>query len=311
MLLCVTASLWQLGKSSQQSSRHSSVGLIEELVRNMNQSCNSCYENLTIAFKKQFVKLDISKRVKLALESMICHFKTDGRVNDLKVFEGKSESDILQSLEGDNLSMYTTIFTGVDSICYHLANEAQLTANRESAGQIFNASLLATEFLIQSKDKLHHMTDQVVEQLNEVKNRMDEEQRRVNETRSRIVDSFEQFQKSRGDVMFVHGSLANFKYYGIGILAAFALSFAVVRVFIPVIALTGFFLFVEVICQSAWSWFKGAYAAACLLIMFVAIWRAVLPIRTHLRAREGHRNGLAIPAFFATPIRQNPHVYYH
>jgi hypothetical protein len=288
----------------QGNSPHSSVGLIEELVRMMNQSCDSCYEHLTIAFKKQCIKLDISKRVKLALDSMICHFKSDGRVADLKFFEGKSESDILQGLEGDSLSMYTTIFTGIDSICYHLANEAQLTANRKSAGQIFNASLLATEFLIQSKDKLHNMTNRVVEQLNEVKDRMDEEQRRVNETTSRIVNSFEQFRKLKDDVQFVHSSMANLKYYGIGILAAFTLSFAVAHILIPVMALTGLFLFVEVIFRASHPWFKWAYAGGWLLIASVAIWRVILPLRSHFRDKGGQRIGLAIPKLFATPIRQ-------
>jgi bacteriorhodopsin len=145
------------------------------------------------------------------------------------------------------------------------------------------------------------MTDRVVEQLNEVKERMEEEQRRVNETRNRILDSYEQFKRVRFDVQILHSSLTNLKYYGIGIAVSLTVSFVVAHVFIPTLALTGLFLFVEVILRFTHPWFKWGYVGCCLLVHFVGIWRAILPLRRRFRGRG--RAALVIPPLFGPLVR--------
>jgi hypothetical protein len=282
---------------------------VQSIAEKINSSHDNCFQNLHSLYTANCVNLNSSKRLELALSSMKCHLAADGRDSDLELLGHGTTEEVLKTLDGNLMNTYTMIFTGIDSLCFHLASEAQMAANFRSAEMIFQASSLATEFLVKSKANLTKLTDSVVRKLTNVTQAMDAEKRRISETRQGIMNIIGHFQGLRGTIDGYRNSLRNLKCYGIGIVVAFGLSFFIQNVVIPTIALTGLFLSAELALARVVNRYETAFAAAyvifCGTVQAIGIWRTVRPIGSFILGGGGRQRPVrALPSLSATARRR-------
>jgi hypothetical protein len=277
---------------------------VQSIAEKINSSHDDCFQNLHSLFAGHCVNLNSSKRLELALSSMKCHLAADGRDSDFELLSRGTTEEVLRTLDGNLMNTYTTIFTGIDSLCFHLASEAQMAANFRSAEMIFQASSLATEFLVQSKGNLTNLTQSIVRKLTNVTQAMDVERQRISETHESIMSIIGHFQGLRKTIDAYRNSLRNLKCYGVGIVVAFGLSFFVHNVVITTIALTGLFLFAELafarIINSHETTFAVAYIILCGAVQAIGIWRTVRPIGSFILGGRKQRPVRALPSLYAT-----------
>jgi hypothetical protein len=101
---------------------------------------------------------------------MICEAERDGQRRNLPQPNAKvvDVGGFLRDLNLSYLQTFTTIFTNIDSVCYHAVQNEQAEDNVRAIGLVYQASTLAAQYLTDLTGKLSNFMATVKGQMEHV-----------------------------------------------------------------------------------------------------------------------------------------------
>lgn len=278
----------------------------KEIAKRVTDKQNKCFDHLDKSYQVLCENLDVQKRINLSAATLYCEHQLDRRSDKLPFLhedpDMRNYSLFVEELDDDTFALFTTLFISVDSICFHATHEAQSTANIHTMESIFQASEVAAAYIKDSGAKLENITKDVVGKLSDVYDAMNETEAKITGFQNRVVGIIDQFNSLTEKAKYYRNSVANMKFYLIGIACGFFMNLMIPNVFVPTIAVTALYLLLE--CNIAketaemitGSVFKWSYAVVVTLIQVVGIWNVVRPFHTKV---FGRRRDLRIPGQFS------------
>ena len=280
----------------------------KEIAKRVTDKQNKCFDHLDKSYQQLCENLDVQKRINLSAATLYCEHQLDRRSDKLPFLDENPDlrnySLFGEELDDDTFALFTTLFISVDSICFHATHEAQSTANIHTMESIFHASEIAAAYIKDSGAKLENITKDVVGKLGDVYGAMNETELKITGFQNRVVGIIDQFNSLTEKAKYYRNSVANMKFYVIGIVFGFFMNLVIPNVFVPTIAVTALYLLLE--CNIAketaekvtGNVFKWSYAVVVALIQVVGVWNVVRPFQVKLL---GKRRELKIPARYSAP----------
>ena len=261
----------------------------KSLIEFVTNKVDQCFDDLGEELTQKCVNLDSQKRKELAVSIMICELAHDDRLNQLNLNVNYTNiDDFISHLKDDNFRVFTTYFTCIDSLCFHYAHEQLSTNNLQKILNVYKAVTLSTEFLIAARDNLDQTTKTIRTKLVDVQEQIYTQATSISNMTEIIKSTTEKLKEITNQASAYKNSISNAKYYltviGISILASFVFT----NVFMPVLFVTGVFLFIEVNVKSKYyltgKAFKYCYAAICILIFLLSVWDQIGLIKVKFNA---------------------------
>lgn len=266
--------------SKSPSSDNEKAQAIEELITS---KAEKCYEDLDEKINCMCVNLDSQKRKSLAISIMICEHIHDQRTKELPTYV--DDEQFISELTGDNFRIFTSYFTFIDSLCFHHANEQVSAINLQKILNVYKAVTLSTEFLIAARDNLDQTTKSLRTRLIDVQDQIFNQAASISNMTELIKNTTEKLIEITNQVSIYKNSITNAKYYFTAIGLSIVASLIFTNVFMPVLFVTGVFLFIEINVQGKYSQyitgkpFIYTYASLCILIFLLSVWDQVGLIR--------------------------------
>lgn len=278
----------------------------KKIAKRVNDRGTECFDHLNRTYQELCVNLDVQKRINLSAATLFCEHRIDNRSDRLPELSenpvSRNYTRFVEELDDDTFGMFTTIFISVDSICFHATHEAQSTANIETVDRIYQASTMAIKYLVQSKEKLVNITNNVVDKLGDVYEAMNDTEVKIVGFQNRVVGIVDQFNNLTDKARYYRNSVSNMKFYLIGLGVSFFTNLIIPNVFIPTISLTALYLLIECTLgdMRTGMLFKWSYALVVGLVHLSGVWWLIHPIGELV---FGNRNRpISIPLQFSAPI---------
>ncbi|KAH0789327.1 hypothetical protein GPJ56_006778 [Histomonas meleagridis] len=268
-----------------------------------NQKINQCFEDLSKQLKTLCINLDETKRKRLAVAIMICEQNQDGRGD--KIPQYINDDQFIRELDLESFGVFTTIFTSLDTICFHAAHEQLSTDNLQKVLNVYKAVSISTEFLIKARESMNLATLSMRDRLNEVQETLDEEAKAIGSMQTSIVTLFEEVNNITAKASFYKNSITNAKFYIIGIGIGFATGIILPNVFLPILFVTGVYLFIEInVKKESWilsngTLFKWSYALFCAIIIILSLWNQFDFFRVKVFGNKKEKKVMKIPILYA------------
>ena len=98
---------------------------------------DECFEDLGSKLNSMCINLDANKRKSLTISIMICEHNRDGRSDILPQYY-EDDDDFISQLDNENFKIFTTLYTSIDSVCFHAAHEHLSTDNLQKILNVYN-----------------------------------------------------------------------------------------------------------------------------------------------------------------------------
>lgn len=261
---------------------------------------DKCFKDVTDSLNNLCINLDSIKKKKLAVSIMICEQLYDGRGDQLPRYE--NDDQFISELDTESFGIYTTIFTSLDTICYHAAHEKITINNLQKVFNVYKAVSLSTQFLIKVRNDMNIATSAMKDKLVDVQNRLDDEAETISKMQDIITNLFDEVNNITEKASYYKNSITNTKLYLYSVGIGFCASLILPNVFLPILFITGIFLFIEVnfkpdsfILKNGMI-FKWSYICFSLLIFVFAIWNQLdfFRIKVFGVKKQKKRNGIPI-----------------
>ncbi|KAK8843088.1 hypothetical protein M9Y10_025279 [Tritrichomonas musculus] len=237
---------------------------------------SQCFEDLNPKIKEMCINLDPHKRKALAVSILICEYTNDKR--DFFLPPYINDDDFVQKLNDTTFNDFTTWYTGIDSICFHYAHEQLSASNLQKILNVYKAVTLSTEFLIAARDNLEQTTKTLRVKLVDVQEQIFYQATSISNMTELIKNTTEKIMEITNQVSIYKNSISNAKYYLVAVGLSIVASFIFPNVFMPVLFITGIYLFFEVNIKPKYAYyltgkvFKYSYVAICAIIFLLSVW---------------------------------------
>ncbi|OHS93252.1 hypothetical protein TRFO_40446 [Tritrichomonas foetus] len=294
--ICSALETTNMFTSSMSGSEDERAVLIAESATN---KIDKCFDDLGAKLNCMCVNLDANKRKSLTISIMICEHNRDGRLDQLPKYDG-DDDDFIAQLDNENFKIFTTLYTSIDSVCFHAAHEHLSTDNLQKILNVYKAVTLSTEFLIAARDNLDQTTRALRGKLVDVQQQIYLEAASISNMTELIKSITERITEITSQASFYKNSVSNAKYYLSGVGLSIIVNFVFPNVFMPVLFVTGIYLFLEVNLGTKYAYyltgnaFKYSYVFICCLVFLISLWDRLGLIKVKLFSFK-KRRGLRIP----------------
>jgi hypothetical protein len=301
VLLAVAAAAFPVGNEHSGDAQASRRVL--DIVAEVERASTECFGMLGRCLRELCVNSDDNKRRNLSVQIMICEAERDQQRRNLPQPDAKvvDVAAFLRDLNLSYLPTFTTIFTNIDTFCFHAVQNAQAAENIKAVGHVYEASELATQHLNGMAGKLTDITTGFKDQIERVGDAFSSEINSFAGLLGRLQAMIAQFTGLTQKARSFENSVTNLKTYSFALGISLFSSLFLRDVFVPTLAVTGVFLFGE--CSAAGQQvsgtpaFKYAYLLLCTAIIASGLWGRLGPLYQRMFPRRV-KCGPAIPRIF-------------
>lgn len=242
------------------------------IIQKMKEGIDDCHQQLNDWLGELCVDLNEPKRMNLTTKVMICEFSSDNRQSTLPPFRGDTR-EFVESLSESQYDIFTTYFISMDSLCFHYASETQAEANLKKVDYIFQAVNFSTEFIRDMKRQVVRDYERTKDSLNAISDRITDSSDLVMSLFQDVDKVLSRINKVNEKAKRFRQSLSNSKTYATTVFFTFLLSFVLPEVFLPIVCITGVWLFFE---TTGPSWMTHGVGSKGLLYSYIIICGTIL-----------------------------------
>ena len=207
---------------------------------------------------------------------MICSFEYDQRSQFLP--EYINDDDFISKLTGINYQIFSHLYLTLDDVCYQIAFEDITKKNRDKVLNVFKVVSLTNQFLNTTRSKLLNTTQTIVGHLDGVYKQINDQAATMASLITLITNVTDRVNDAARTGQIFLNSATNIYFYGLCVVISIPISFIFPNVFLPVLCITGVYLFIEINLSDKYAYYitgplyKYSYICFCVLIVVLSVW---------------------------------------